>query len=168
MIIGRWNVYLDKLLNEEHPRSIFDDGVPNEGLTQEISRNDVKLAISRMKNGKVTVMDGIPVDVLRCLGKEGFDMLWDLMKWIYEQDKITTEWRDSVIIPIYKEKGDIQDCGNYRGIKLMTHTMKIWERIIRRWLREETTIVDEQFGFMQGRGTSDARFAWRQLMGKQR
>ena len=48
--------------------------------------------------------------------------------------------RDSVIVPIYKEKGDIQDCGNYQGIKLMSHTRKIWERIIERRLREETTI----------------------------
>ena len=90
-------------------------------------------------------------------------MLWDLMKGIYEQEKIPTEWRDSVIIPIYKEEGDIQDCGNYRGIKLMSHTMKIWERIIDRRLREETTIGDEQFGFMPGRGTTNAIFAVRQL-----
>ena len=34
MIIGRWKGYFDKLPNEENPRSIFDDGVPNEGLTQ--------------------------------------------------------------------------------------------------------------------------------------
>ncbi len=48
------------------------------------------------------------------------------------------EWRASVIIPIYKEKGDvIQDFGNYRGIKLMSHTIKIW--IMDRRLREETT-----------------------------
>ena len=73
-----------------------------------------------------------------------------------------------MIIPIYKEKGDIQDCGNYRGIKLMSHTMKIWERIIDRRLREETTIGDEQFGFMPGRGTTDAIFAMRQLMEKHR
>ena len=33
MIIGRWKGYFDKLLNEENLRSIFDDGVPNEGLT---------------------------------------------------------------------------------------------------------------------------------------
>ncbi len=76
--------------------------------------------------------------------------------------------RDSVIIPIYKEKGDIQDCGNYRGIKPMSHTMKIWERIIDRRLREETTIGVEQFGFMPGRGTTDAIFAVRQLMEKHR
>ena len=47
---------------------------------------------------------------------------------------------DSVIVPVFKEKGDIQDCGNYRGIKMISHTMKIWERIIDRRLREETSI----------------------------
>ena len=55
MIIGRRKGYFDKLLNEENPSSIFDDGVPNKGLTtQGISRNEVKVAISRMKNGKAT------------------------------------------------------------------------------------------------------------------
>ena len=168
MIIRRWKGYFDKLLNEENPRSIFDDGVPNKGLTQGISRNEVKVAISRMKNGEATGMDGIPVEVWKCLGEEGIDMPWDLMKGIYEQEKIPTELRDSVIIPIYKEKGDIQDCGNYGGIKLMSHTMKIWERIIDRRLREETTIGDEHLGFMPGGGTTDAIFAVRQLMEKHR
>ena len=84
--------------------------IPGPFLTMEcrISRNEVKVAISRMKNGKATGMDGIPVEVWKCLG-EGIDMLWDLMKGI-QQEKIPTEWRDSVIIPIYKEEGDIQDC----------------------------------------------------------
>ena len=61
-----------------------------------------------------------------------------------------------MIVPIFKEKGGIQDCGNYRGIKMISHTMKIWERIIDVRLREETTIGEEQFGFMPGRGTTDA------------
>ena len=142
--------------------------MPNEGLTQGISRNEVKVAISRKKNGEATGMDGILVVVWKCLGEEGIDMLWDLMQVIYEQEKIPTEWRDSVIISIYTEKGDIQDCGNYRGIKLMSHTMKISEMIIDRRLREETTIGDEQFVFMPGRGTTDAIFAVRQLMKKHR
>ena len=49
----------------------------------------------------------------------------------------------------------------------MSHIMKIWEMIIDRRLREETTIGDEQFGFMPGRGTTDAIFAcgnlWRNI-----
>ena len=73
-----------------------------------------------------------------------------------------------MIICIYKVKADIQDCGNYRGIRLMSHTMKIWKRIIDRRLREETTIEDEQFGFMPGKGTTDAIFEVRQLMEKHR
>ena len=72
-----------------------------------------------------------------------------------------------MIVPIVKEKGDIQDCGNYRGINMISHTMKIWERIIDRRLREETSI-EEQFGFMPGRGTTDAIFATRQVIEKHR
>ena len=79
------------------------------------------------------------------------------------------EWRDSVIVPIFKEKGDIQDCGNYRGIKMISHTMKIWERIIdRRGLREETSIGEEPFSFMPGRGTTNAIFAARQVIEQHR
>ena len=48
----------------------------------------------------------------------------------------------------------MQDCVDCRGIKL-THSLKIWERIIERRLR------DKQFGFMSGRGTWDAIFAVR-------
>ena len=89
-------------------------------------------------------------------------MLLDLLQNIFEQEKMPEEWRDSVIVPIFKDKGDIQDCGNYRGIKMISHTMKIWERIIDRRLREEISIEEEQFGFMPGRGTTDAIFSARQ------
>ena len=78
MIIGIWKCYFDKLLNEENPRSIFDDGVPNEGLIQGINRDEVKVAMSRIKKGKATGIDGIPVEVWKCLEEEGIDMLWDI------------------------------------------------------------------------------------------
>ena len=67
-----------------------------------------------------------------------------------------------------QREGDIQDCGNYRDIKMISYTMKIWERVIDRRLREETTIGEEQFGFMPGRGTIDAIFAARQVIEKHR
>ena len=55
-----------------------------------------------------------------------------------------------MIVPIFEEKGDIQDCGNYRGIKMISHTMKIWERIIDRRLREETSIRRRAVRFHAG------------------
>ena len=67
--------------------------------------------------------------------------------------KMSDEWRLSTLIPIYKNKWDIKNCANYRGIKLMSHTIKLWERVIERRLRNETRVTDNQFGFMPGRST---------------
>ena len=66
-------------------------------------------------------------------------MLLDLLQKIFEQEKMPEELRDSVIVPIFNDKGDIQDCGNYRGTNMILHTMTIWERIINQRLREETS-----------------------------
>ena len=70
------------------------------------------------------------------------------------------------LIPIYKNKGDAQCCGNYRGIKLMSHIIKVWERIIEGRLRNRVEISKQQYGFMPGKGTTDAMFALRMLMEK--
>ena len=67
-------------------------------------------------------------------------MFLDLLQKIFEQEKMLEKWRDSLIVPIFKQKEDIQDCGNYRGITMISHTMKIWERIVDRRLSEETSI----------------------------
>ena len=71
-------------------------------------------------------------------------------------------------IPIYRNKGHAQCCGNYREIKLMSHTMKVWERIIETRLRDRVEISKQQYGFMPGKGTTNAMFALRMLMEKYR
>ncbi|XP_068219217.1 uncharacterized protein [Palaemon carinicauda] len=44
--------------------------------------------------------------------------------------------------------------------------MKIWEKINEKRLGDETTISEEQLGFMPGRGTVDVIFALRQMIEK--
>ena len=73
------------------------------------------------------------------------------------------EWR-SVIAPLYKGKGDIKECGNYRGIKLMSHTMKLWDRVMKVRIRKEVTIAEQQLGFMPGKSTTDSTFCLRMLL----
>ena len=48
---------------------------------------------------------------------------------IVNEGCIPEDWKSSVILPIYKGKGDPMECGSYRGIKLLGHTMKVVERI---------------------------------------
>jgi len=38
---------------------------------------------------------------------------------------IPEDWKSSVILPIYKEKGDPMECGSYRGIKLLEYAIKV-------------------------------------------
>ena len=85
-----------------------------------------------------------------------------------ESERMPKEWRDSFLIPIFKNKGDVQRCSNYRGIKLISHTMKLWERVVERRLRSELTFSEQQYGFIPGKSTTDALFALRVLMEKYR
>ena len=51
------------------------------------------------------------------------------MKAVWDKEKIPKDRTKSLIGPIFKKKGDILECGNYRGIKLLEHGLKILERI---------------------------------------
>jgi hypothetical protein len=77
---------------------------------------------------------------------------------------MSDEWRRSILVPIFKNMGDVQSCTNYQGIKLMSHTMKLWKRIIKHRLRGVTNVTENQFGFMSGRSIMEAIFLIRQLM----
>ena len=52
--------------------------------------------------------------------KDVFDIAWKCGKTLHE-------WREAIIVPIYK-KGSRDECGNYRGISLLSvvGSMKGW------------------------------------------
>ena len=100
------------------------------------------------------------------VGNKGMELLVNFFNRLLRREKIPEEWSRSVLVPLYKGKGDIKECGNYRGIKLMSHTMKLWEMIIEARIRKEVTIAEQQFGFMPKRSTPDAIFFLRMLLEK--
>lgn len=55
------------------------------------------------------------------------------------------KWRKSIVVPFYRNEGDIQSCVYYRAIKLMSHTMKLWKRVIEGRLRQESNISENQW-----------------------
>ena len=80
-------------------------------------------------------------------------------------ERMPEEWRKSMLIPINKNKGDAQCCRGYRSIKLMSHTIKIREKIIEARLKD-AEISKQQYGFMSGKGTIDAMFCLTNVDGK--
>ena len=100
------------------------------------------------------------------LGNKGVEFLVNFFNRLLQAKKMPDEWRRSELVPLYKGKGDIKECANYQGIKLMSHTIKLWERVIEARIRKEVTIAEQQFGFLPGRSTTDAIFCLRVLLEK--
>ncbi|KAK3571592.1 hypothetical protein QTP86_015323 [Hemibagrus guttatus] len=144
------------------------DGKDVQQKVDKIRKDEVRKALKRMKSGKAVDPDDIPVEIWKCLGEAAVEFLASLFNRVLESERMPEEWRRSVLVPIFKNKGDVQSCSNYRGIKLMSHTMKVWERVVEARLRKVVEICEQQYGFMPRKSTTDAIFALRILMEKYR
>ena len=83
------------------------------------------------------------------------------------ENGIPTVWRTRVLTPLYKGKGNLTECNNYRrGIKLMCHGMKLYERLVEDRLRQVIKISSTQYGFQQGKSTTKPIFALRMMQEK--
>jgi hypothetical protein len=52
-----------------------------------------------------------------------------LINSIWNKEELPDEWKESIIVPIYK-KGDKTDCNNYRGISLLSTSYQILSNIL--------------------------------------
>jgi hypothetical protein len=80
----------------------------------------------------------------------------DLFNQIYEKNEAPKQLTTSLICPIPK-KGDLNQLTNYRGISLMSHAAKLYNRIILKRIRELIDVIlrPNQVGFRKGRSTID-------------
>lgn len=165
-IKARWQGYFSGLLNGglESVRGASGRSPNDLSSCRRISSEEVKEVVRKMKNGRACGPDGIPLEVWRCLGDKGMEWLTSLFNVILRTAVMPGDWRLSTLIPVYKNKGDIQDCGNYRGIKLLSHTMKVWEKVIEMRLRSVVEVSENQFGFMPGRSSMEAIHLLRRLV----
>ena len=95
----------------------------------------------------------------------GASMIRDLPAAIIRDGKVPSDWEQSFIVCLYKRKGDALERGNHRGLKLTEQVKKVLERIMD-GNRQLVSKEDSQFGFVPGRGTTDAIFVVRQLQEK--
>ena len=91
------------------------------------------------------------------------NFLKEALNKITDEENISDTWRKSILIPIIENKGDKMNCRNYRGIKLMCHSMKLHQRMHDNRLGNNVSISEEQFGFVKVQYKTDASFALRQL-----
>jgi hypothetical protein len=118
-IKNRWREYFDKLFNENSGSSSIELDISSDDLNRQfvrrIQESEAKDALKRMKGGKVMGPDGILIEVWRSLGDVAIVWLTKLFNFILRSNKMSDEWRRSILVSIFKNKGDVQSCTNYRG-----------------------------------------------------
>ena len=132
-----------------------------------IEVEEVERAVRKLKSGKAGGVCGIQVEMVKAGGYRVVQWLKDIFDIAWNCGKTPHEWREAIIVPIYK-KGSRAECGNYRGISLLSVVGKIYARVVCDRLRliTDAVVMDEQGGFRVRRGCVDQIFAVRQVTEK--
>jgi len=146
---------MKKLMNEEDEWDHKLSAEVKEGPADCITMDEVKTVLKEIKRHKASRLSGLITKM--------FQWILDLCNGIVKEGNISKDWKSSVVLPFYKGKGDLMECGSYRRIKLLEHAMKVVERIFEHKIRQQIVINDMQSVFMKGKGTTDAIFIARQM-----
>ena len=140
-----------------------------EPLVPEPSAFEVKLAIEKLKNHKSPGTDQIPAELIKAGGRTIRCEIYKLIISIWNKEELPDEWKESIIVPIYK-KGDKTECNNYRGILLLPTTYKVLSNILlSRLIPYAVEVIgNHHCGFRRNRLTTDHIFCIRQILEKKR
>ena len=140
-----------------------------EELDNPPSMNIVRNAIKEMECGKAAFKDGIPTEVYRALIEESLKAFHEVLASIWEEEEMPPDLPNATIISQYKNKNTKADCGNYRGISLLSVAGKIPSHIILNRLIStisEESLPDSQCGFQPDRNNIGMIFTVRQMQEK--
>lgn len=175
-ILNRWSEHFSHLLNVHKPsdHTVLDELVsypPKTELDTPPPLEEVKSMLKELKLRKSPGPDGVPSELLVHGGNHLHTLLHEIISLVWENSTVPTSWKDAVIITLYKNKGDRAQCGNSRGIALLSTAGKLLAKILLKRLVasiSEDILPESQCGFRSYRSTSDMIFSARQLLEKSR
>ena len=171
----RWVRFFPSLLNSKS--DMFDADIPKRlpqhpiasALGIEPTEEDIATAMKAMANAKAVGPDDFPAELLKLGLQQDRTILRELHRLtilIWRQGKVPQQCKYAVITVIHK-KGEKTECGNYRGISLVSHAGKVLLKVVARRLsaycETKGLLLEEQCGFRPDRSTTDMMFVVRRL-----
>ena len=134
-ILERWAKHFSTFLNL--PSSINDEAIQwllevpvNHELNAPPTLGKTQKAISQLSNGKMPGADAILAEVYKYGRPVLHQKLVDIFQCIWQQDTVMEDFKDALIIHLYKRKGYHQQCDNHHGISLLSITGKVLPRAL--------------------------------------
>jgi len=149
-ILARWRNDFSQILNVHGVNDVRQTEIHTaKPPVPKPNASEVELAIEKLKSHKSPGIDQILAELIKAGDKTIHCEIQKLIISISNKEELPEEWKESIIVPIYK-KGDKTDCSNYRGISLLPTTYKILSNILLSKLTPyaEEIIGDHQCGFL--------------------
>ena len=119
------------------------------------SVEELSKAIDSLASGKATGNAGIPPELIKHCNTTLLLPLHEVLCQCWQEGAVPQDMRDSKIITLYQNKGERNDCNNYRGISLLGIVSKVFARFILIRLQKlaERIYPESQCGFLAERST---------------
>ena len=124
---------------------------------------ELQASLAKLKNNKAPGPDQTPNELFKLLDAESEVKLLELYNEIWEAGEAPEEWKEAVIVTIYKGKGKDTDPANYRPISLLNAVYKVFAAMLQARLSKthEGHIRATQYGFRAQRGAVHPLFILR-------
>ena len=110
--------------------------VMGEENEREITIEELKRALNETKGDKAPGMDGERVEMLKEGGVTVLEWLVRVFNISFMLSIVSVDWVIACMVPLYKGKGDVYECNNFRGISLLSVVGKVYGRVLINRIRE--------------------------------
>ena len=108
----------------------------------------------RLEIQKSAGVDGIQLELLK-YSDSAVPISQVYVTWSGNK-RVPADWKNGIIIPLPK-KGDLSDCGNWRGITLLSVPGKVFSRVLLNRMQDavDRLLRQQQASFTRGRSCID-------------
>ena len=82
-----------------------------------------------METGKDPIPTEVSLELIAASGGVGIHAMAEICQKVIDGFGMPAEWALSIVVPIFKGKGDIWNCSCYRAVKPLEHGIKVVERL---------------------------------------
>ena len=127
-------------------------------LNKPLIPKEIKEVFKHLKVNKAPGPDNLLNEFIQKGGKELQETLINIFIEIFNTEQIPKDWNKTNIISIYKDKGNIEDLKNHRGISLSSNILKIFEKVINNRITKILPFTDLQAGGREKFSSNDQSF----------
>jgi len=105
-ILARWRNHFFQLFNVHGVNDVRQAEIHTaEPLVPELSAFEFEMTIEKLKRRRSPGLDQIPTELITAGGRTIHSEIHKLINSIWSKEELPEEWKESIIVPIYK-KGD--------------------------------------------------------------